>query len=74
MKDEKVFSKLDMFNKSPLMVLMPPMGDVSRLESLNNSFFARYEFLKSEREKTSKLIDDGEEKMLRTIIAWISGE
>ena len=72
--DNKSLAKADVFNKSPLMVLMPKMGDLSKLESLYNSFFARYESLKNEREKTSKLIDDGEEKMLRTIISWISGE
>lgn len=73
-KDNKSLSRPDIFNKSPLMALMPKMGDLSRLESLYNSFFARYESLKNEREKTAKLIDDGEEKMLRTIISWISGE
>ncbi|MDD7473849.1 MAG: hypothetical protein SPJ04_09080 [Bdellovibrionota bacterium] len=72
--DNKSLAKADVFNKSPLMVLMPKMGDLSKLESLYNSFFARYESLKNEREKTSKLIDDGEEKMLRTLISWISGE
>ena len=72
--DNKSLAKADVFNKSPLMVLMPKMGDISKLESLYNSFFARYESLKNEREKTSKLIDDGEEKMLRTLISWISGE
>ena len=58
--DNKSLAKADVFNKSPLMVLMPKMGDLSKLESLYNSFFARYESLKNEREKTSKLIDDGE--------------
>ena len=72
--DNKSLAKADVFNKSPLMVLMPKMSDLSKLESLYNSFFARYESLKNEREKTSKLIDDGEEKMLRTLISWISGE
>ena len=72
--DNKSLAKADVFNKSTLMVLMPKMGDLSKLESLYNSFFARYESLKNEREKTSKLIDDGEEKMLRTLISWISGE
>ena len=72
--DNKSLAKADVFNKSPLMVLMPKMGDLSKLESLYNSFFARYASLKNEREKTSKLIDDGEEKMLRTLISWISGE
>ena len=72
--DNKSLAQADVFHKSPLMVLMPKMGDLSKLESLYNSFFARYESLKNEREKTSKLIDDGEEKMLRTLISWISGE
>ena len=73
-KDNKSLLKPDIFNKAPLMVLMPKMGDISKLEELYNSFFARYEALKNEREKTSKFVDDGEEKMLRTIISWISGE
>lgn len=74
LKDNKTLSKVDIFNRSPLMVLMPKMSDLSKLESLYNAFYARYESLKNEREKTGKLIDDGEEKMLRTIISWISGE
>ena len=69
MEDEKTLTKPDIFNKSPLMVLMPDGRDIEKLELLRNSFFARYEFLKSEREKTGKLLDDGEEKMLRTIIS-----
>ena len=74
LKENKSLDKADIFNKSPLMVLMPKMGDLTNLEPLYNSFFARYESLKNEREKTSKYIDDGEERMLRTIISWISGE
>lgn len=74
MKNDSILSKADVFNRSPLMGLMPQMTDISTLESLKDSFFARYEFLKNEREKTSKLIDDGEERMLRTVISWLRGE
>ncbi|MGI6681038.1 MAG: hypothetical protein ACOX3T_06135 [Bdellovibrionota bacterium] len=73
-KENKTLFKPDIFNKAPLMVLMPKMGNLAGLEVLYNSFFARYDVLKKEREKTQKFIDDGEEKMLRTIISWISGE
>ena len=38
--DNKSLAKADVFNKSPLMVLMPKMGDLSKLESLYNSSYA----------------------------------
>lgn len=66
----------DSFSLSPLLAVLPSSGNVSRLESLVSSLFARYESVEALREQTSgqdartKL--SNEAAMLRQILDWLA--
>jgi hypothetical protein len=66
----------DTFSLSPLMSILPTVGNVSRLESLVSSLFARFESIDAVRDN----VDGAEARarlaheaaMLRQILDWLS--
>lgn len=66
----------DTFSLSPLMSILPTVGNVSRLESLVSSLFARFESIDVVRDN----VDGAEARarlaheaaMLRQILDWLS--
>jgi hypothetical protein len=66
----------DPFSLSPLLSVLPALGNVSRLESLVTSLFARYESVEAQREHTdvvetrTKLASEA--AMLRQILDWLA--
>jgi len=64
------------FSLSPLVSVLPTVGNVSRLESLVSSLFARYETVEALREDTdtpearTKLANEA--AMLRQILDWLA--
>lgn len=69
----------DSFTLAPLLALLPCRGDISKLESLTPSLFARYEkVLAFQREcaQNPELADSSrkfsaEAAMLRTVLDWL---
>ncbi len=66
----------DPFSLSPLLALLPAPGDVTRLESLMSSLFARHEKVEALRgeasEKDSERRYAAEAAMLRQILDWLA--
>lgn len=66
----------DPFSLSPLLSVLPSLGNVTRLESLVSSLFARFEAVEVLREQTdvpemrTKL--GNEAAMLRQILDWLA--
>jgi hypothetical protein len=66
----------DPFSLSPLLSVLPSVGNVSRLESLVSSLFARFESVEALREHTetpearAKLTSEA--AMLRHILDWLA--
>ena len=64
------------FSLSPLVSVLPTVGNVSRLESLVSSLFARYETVEALREgmetpeSRTKLANEA--AMLRQILDWLA--
>ena len=66
----------DPFSLSPLLAVLPRLGNVSRLETLVSSLFARFESIDALREN----VDGAEARarlaheaaMLRQILDWLS--
>ena len=64
------------FSLSPLVSVLPTVGNVSRLERLVSSLFARYETVDALREDTetpearTKLTNEA--AMLRQILDWLA--
>lgn len=64
------------FSLSPLLAVLPTLGNVSRLESLVSSLFARFESVEALREHAelpelrSKLTNEA--AMLRQILDWLA--
>jgi len=64
------------FSLSPLLSVLPSVGNVSRLESLVSSLFARFEAVEALREQTetqearTKLTNEA--AMLRQILDWLA--
>jgi hypothetical protein len=71
------FSRPDNFSVSPLLILLPRIGDAGRLETLVSPLYARYE-------KVSRLLQEldetasaearkglmGEQAMLKQVLDW----
>jgi hypothetical protein len=66
----------DPFSLSPLLSVLPSIGNVSRLESLVSSLFARFEAVETLREHTelpeSRAKLASEAAMLRQILDWLA--
>lgn len=64
------------FSLSPLLALLPEMGDLARLESLVSSLYARQEKVESLRaeatDKESERRYGVEAAMLRQILEWLA--
>jgi hypothetical protein len=66
----------DSFSLSPLLSVLPTLGNVTRLENLVSSLFARFEAVEALREHTdvpemrTKL--GNEAAMLRQILDWLA--
>jgi hypothetical protein len=73
------FAKPDNFSVSPLLILLPRIGSVGRLETLVSPLYARYE-------KVSQLLSElddsatsesrkrlvGEQAMLKQVLDWVA--
>jgi hypothetical protein len=73
------FSKPDNFSVSPLLILLPRVGNVGRLETLVSPLYARFE-------KVNRLLDElddsssaearkrlvGEQAMLKQVLDWVA--
>ncbi|MBX7145125.1 MAG: hypothetical protein K1X79_11790 [Oligoflexia bacterium] len=74
-----LMSAPESFTLAPLLALLPSRGDVSKIESLTPSLFARYEkVLAFQREcaQNPELADSSrrffaESAMLRTVLDWL---
>lgn len=66
----------DPFSLSPLLALIPQKGNLSRLESLVSSLFARYEKVEALRgeatEQEAERRYAAESAMLRQILDWLA--
>ncbi|MCX6115592.1 MAG: hypothetical protein NTV65_10335 [Proteobacteria bacterium] len=66
----------DPFSLSPLLSLLPSCGNLTRLENLVSSLFARHEKVETLREEAkSKELErryTAEEAMLRQILDWLA--
>jgi hypothetical protein len=66
----------DPFSLSPLLSVLPSLGNVARLESLVSALFARFESVEALRENTdahevrAKLANEA--AMLRQILDWLA--
>jgi len=73
---DKVGQPPDAFSLSPLIALLPVRGNLSRLESLVPSLFARHEKVETLRtEAPSKELErrySVESAMLRHILDWLA--
>ena len=75
---KSLYSRPESFTLSPLVSLLPVMGDVSQLEPLTSSLFARYERvigLIGEIEKGGGNVPKAyysEQAMLRQVLDWLS--
>ncbi len=66
----------DPFSLSPLLALIPQRGQLSRLESLVSSLFARYEKVEALRAEATETDSErryaAEAGMLRQILDWLA--
>jgi hypothetical protein len=66
----------DPFSLSPLLALIPQKGNLTRLESLVSSLFARYEKVEAlrveARETDTERRYAAESAMLRQILDWLA--
>jgi len=66
----------DRFSLSPLLSVLPSVGNVSRLESLVSSLFARFEAVEALREHAeapeARAKYSNESAMLRQILDWLA--
>lgn len=74
-----LLSPPEAFSLSPLLTLLPTVGDSNRLEALSSSLFARCEAVSHHREGLSEGDDreairklQAEETMLRAVLEWLS--
>jgi|688.fasta_scaffold1561360_1 hypothetical protein len=66
----------DPFSLSPLLALIPQKGNLTRLESLVSSLFARYEKVEALRVEAGETDTErryaAESAMLRQILDWLA--
>lgn len=75
-----IYSPPEAFTLSPLLALLPPGGDVGKLEPLTTSLFARYEkvvALQRELSQSSDFLDNvkrsaAEAGMLKQVLDWLT--
>ena len=74
-----LISPPEAFSLSPLLTLLPSVGDVNRLDAFSSSLFARCEAVSRQVESLSDSADReamnrmrAEESMLRTVLDWLS--
>jgi len=73
-----IFAPPDSFSLSPLLALLPVRGELSKLEGLKASFFARYEKvtglsseLDSEQNADLAARLNHERAMLKEVLTWL---
>jgi len=76
---KSVYSRPDPFSLSPLLLLLPVRGKISRLESLTSSLFARYEKVSSlhkdsdgDSAEANYKRTGAEQLMLKQVLDWLS--
>ena len=81
---KSLFEEPSATTASPLLSLLPSLGDVSQLEKYSASFFARLEKVEGLKESATQEQVEGEDRemersldleieMLKEVLAWTSG-
>ena len=70
-------TKADSFSSNPFLSLLPKRGELSRLESLSNSLYARLEKVQSELDESGRTPEqhkkvEAEVTMLKQVLTWIN--
>lgn len=73
-----LFAPPDPFSRTPLLTVLPRVGDAQRLPSLTSSLYARYEKVvglqrEIAREAEPEVVRriNAEEAMLRAVLSWL---
>jgi len=76
---KSVYSRPDPFSLSPLLLLLPVKGKISKLEGLTSSLFARYEKVTTLQKDLENDVPEGnyrrtgaEQLMLKQVLDWLS--
>ena len=74
-----IFSPPEAFGVSPLLALLPVKGDISRLQTLTASLYARFEAVSAARRDMDESTDretrrrvSAEEAMLKRVLDWLA--
>lgn len=77
----KIYSRPELFGLSPMLALLPDLGDAESLQKMYSTLFARQETVSAARKEASGNGADAqtkayrvEEEMLQAVLEWLSGD